>query len=268
MNVRELEVLYAGKQACLPHHSHGPAQRDHFLLHLVTAGHGRFFCAGQEHVITAGQGFVAWPGCLVRYEADGDDPWTYQWAGFAGTCVEALFQRCGLSGVHAVFRIEPAAELSACLERIRLSAEDGGTACREEQTGLGWLAFAALLRANTMPMEAMRVKGQETHYVETALVFIRHHYNRKLSVEEIAASMAVDRRYLTLLFGRHLGKSPKQMLTEFRMRRAVELLQNPDLCIGDVARSVGYEDPLAFSRAFRQHLGVPPSQRRGEKGNI
>jgi AraC-like DNA-binding protein len=35
-----------------------------------------------------------------------------------------------------------------------------------------------------------------------------------------------------------------------------------DLPIGTIARSVGYEDPLLFSRMFRKEMGCSPSVHR------
>ncbi len=53
-----------------------------------------------------------------------------------------------------------------------------------------------------------------------------------------------------------------------RMQRAAELLTHTELPVIQVAQSVGYEDPLYFSRVFRQRWGVSPtiygSRRRTE----
>ena len=44
------------------------------------------------------------------------------------------------------------------------------------------------------------------------------------------------------------------------------LLNDADLKIGEIARSVGFEDPLYFSRRFCQTLGVSPSAYRRAHG--
>jgi YesN/AraC family two-component response regulator len=46
------------------------------------------------------------------------------------------------------------------------------------------------------------------------------------------------------------------------MNKAVELMANAELSIGDVARSVGYEDPLLFSKIFKKLKGESPRQYR------
>jgi AraC family transcriptional regulator of arabinose operon len=47
-----------------------------------------------------------------------------------------------------------------------------------------------------------------------------------------------------------------------RMREARRLLVETDLTVAEVARKVGFEDPLYFSRCFRHLTGVPPSHYR------
>ena len=49
------------------------------------------------------------------------------------------------------------------------------------------------------------------------------------------------------------------------MNRANELLKTTDQPIKIIAYSVGYLDPLHFSKAFRQHYDCSPSQYRKNK---
>jgi AraC-like DNA-binding protein len=49
-------------------------------------------------------------------------------------------------------------------------------------------------------------------------------------------------------------------LTEWRMQKAMQLLQQRDKKLIDVARSVGYESDAAFSRAFKRVVGASPGE--------
>ncbi|MBQ8753066.1 MAG: AraC family ligand binding domain-containing protein, partial [Clostridia bacterium] len=79
-----LSVYSAGSQQCVPGQSWGPAVRDHYLLHYVSAGRGVYICGGREYPIAAGEAFVIYPGELVTYWPDDRDPWDYHWVGFVG----------------------------------------------------------------------------------------------------------------------------------------------------------------------------------------
>ncbi|MBI2425514.1 MAG: helix-turn-helix transcriptional regulator [Candidatus Hydrogenedentes bacterium] len=67
-------------------------------------------------------------------------------------------------------------------------------------------------------------------------------------------SLATVRR----LFMRHYGMSPAQFVAGYKMDRAGELLRTSSLSVGEIARRVGFEDPLHFSKAFKKVKGQSP----------
>jgi AraC-like DNA-binding protein len=71
---------------------------------------------------------------------------------------------------------------------------------------------------------------------------------------------------LTRLFKKLTGCSFKQYQTRYRMEQAAHLLKSmPARPIAHIAQSLGYDDPLYFSRAFRRHHGCAPSAFRTPK---
>ena len=60
--------------------------------------------------------------------------------------------------------------------------------------------------------------------------------------------------------------SPQEYLLQVRMSKARELLRQTDLPINVIAREIGYEDPLSFSKIFKKRYNVSPLQyRRNEE---
>ena len=59
-----------------------------------------------------------------------------------------------------------------------------------------------------------------------------------------------------------MGKSPKEYLTEYRIKQACRLLKETDLSISAIAYSVGFENNLYFSKAFKKQKGLSPSEYR------
>ena len=57
-----------------------------------------------------------------------------------------------------------------------------------------------------------------------------------------------------------LGQTPLDYVTEWRMQKAMQLLQQCDKKLIDVARSVGYESDAAFSKAFKRVVGASPGE--------
>jgi AraC-like DNA-binding protein len=48
------------------------------------------------------------------------------------------------------------------------------------------------------------------------------------------------------------------------MNKAAELLKRTKQPIAEIGSSVGYDNPLHFSRAFKNTLGISPSEYRKE----
>ena len=95
--------------------------------------------------------------------------------------------------------------------------------------------------------------------------YIDHNYASDIKVEEIAEKFDIDRKYLRNLFFRYLGVSTKDYLMNIRIEKAKELLTSGELSVGEVALAVGYSDALGFSKIFKKHVGVSPSEfRSGE----
>ncbi|MGI9244522.1 MAG: helix-turn-helix transcriptional regulator [Verrucomicrobiales bacterium] len=85
---------------------------------------------------------------------------------------------------------------------------------------------------------------------------------RSWKLKDLAEMGCLSTEHLRRLCRQQLGRSPIQQVTHLRMRRAVHLLSTGDEKIETVARAVGYENPFAFSNAFKRWTGRRPSDFR------
>ncbi len=99
-------------------------------------------------------------------------------------------------------------------------------------------------------------------YVRYVKDYIDRYYEKKLRIGAIAEYIGVNRSYLSNSFRRETGVSPQEYLMGIRIRRAQTLLRESGLMIAEIAQQVGYPDALAFSRIFRQRVGLSPSAYR------
>ena len=102
-----------------------------------------------------------------------------------------------------------------------------------------------------------------------ACAFIANNYSRPISITDITRAVGVCRSRLYRAFEEQMGISPARYLTHFRIEQARLLLETSDLSVKSVAYSVGFEDPLYFSRRFRELAGCPPKTyaQRGKEGS-
>lgn len=82
---------------------------------------------------------------------------------------------------------------------------------------------------------------------------------RPWRVQDLADASGLSRSGFALRFKQTLGQSPLRYLTTLRMQQAMQALSQPDAPgLEALARSVGYQDAFAFSKAFKKLLGVSP----------
>lgn len=106
-------------------------------------------------------------------------------------------------------------------------------------------------------------RSRENNYaVLAAKEFMRNHYTRRLTLDEIAGEVHLNAQYFSVLFKRESGVSVVDYLTGLRMEQSKALLRDSGMAINEIARAVGYDDPDYFSRVFRRNNGMSPRQYR------
>ncbi len=96
--------------------------------------------------------------------------------------------------------------------------------------------------------------------IERARAFIHDHQDRPLTLDEIAARAALSRFHLSRSFAEVHGLPPLAYHRRLRLEGAARLLRQGAASPTDLAESLGYASLSAFTRAFRQAYGVPPSR--------
>lgn len=254
----DLNVYRCGFEKCSPGYFWGPGVRDHYIIHIVSSGKGIYTVNGETYSLEAGQGFLICPGQIVYYKADNDSPWTYSWVGFHGLKAEQVLKKAGLSKDSLIFRIAGSNDLVQCLnDLIKEASHSHGSDLM--LTGLLYQFLARLVYRHENKIQAGEKAIDSTRYVSKAVEYIEKNFSGNLSVKSIADYLKIDRSYLSTLFSKHLGITPRGFIIKYRMDKACELLKNPQLSVSDVARSVGYEDPFQFSKTFKSVTGQSPA---------
>ena len=97
--------------------------------------------------------------------------------------------------------------------------------------------------------------------IEPAIKYLEEHiFDINLKTKKLHTLCGVSDTYFRKIFISDYGVSPKQYITNKRLTQARNILNSGDYSyIYDVAESVGYTDPLYFSRIFKKHYGYFPS---------
>jgi len=257
----DIYMYQCGKEDCKAGHSFGPAVRDHYLIHYVLEGKGIFQVDGKMHTIHKGEGFLICPNVVTFYQADTEEPWNYIWVGFNGIKAQHYLKQANLDALNPVFKYDECDNLKDCMQNML----DSISLLRVGETrikGLLYLFLSYLIEANQNNSVNLKPENQKELYVEKAIDFINKNYSSKISINNIACYIGVDRSYLCAIFKNLIKLSPQQFLILFRLEKACDLMKTTSLSIGDISRSVGYNDPLIFSKIFKKIKGSCPKNFR------
>lgn len=110
-------------------------------------------------------------------------------------------------------------------------------------------------------------KSDKQDFTEVINYVDANYMRYDLSLEEVAEYFGLTKTYLSKLFKNKIGMCYIDYLSEIRMKKAMQLLQETDLSIKEIVKNVGYLDVPTFRRKFKNKYGYSPSLVRGECKN-
>ncbi|AGX41879.1 AraC family transcriptional regulator [Clostridium saccharobutylicum] len=256
----DLFLCYCGMENCTPSHSYGPAIRSQYLIHYIIDGEGSYTVNNTTYKLKKNQGFLICPNMLTYYEADKTNPWTYMWIGFNGIKAQTYLNYANLNEENAIFEYSKDDSLKNYIfEMFKLKEMDHSTELKLE--GLLYFFMSKLVETRKSTSNQKSYKNTEL-YLEKSIEFIENNYSHNIKVNDIAKYIGINRSYLTNIFKKNINVSPQEFLVNYKIDKASELLKNTSLSIKSIAASVGYSDPLTFSKIFKKIAGDNPKSYR------
>lgn len=257
----DLRLYEVGSYECPPSYHFGPILRDHYILHFIRGGEGFLRMGGRDFPVKPNQAFITPPRELIYYEADKENPWSYIWIIFNGKKAIELLHEMGFSRQTPIFSpAVPCPEISHCMESL-LANYDREYLCM----GTVYQLFSYLIETS-VSRNKKKTDRKDTPYIQKAIDFITEKYSEAIKIQEIAEYCGLNRSYLTRIFQEATGETPQEYLIRHRMSKARQLLKTTQFPIQHIAYSVGYTDPFAFSKLFKQKNGMSPSAYREKHG--
>lgn len=100
------------------------------------------------------------------------------------------------------------------------------------------------------------------HVLKLAQEFIAAHYAQSLTLEQVAAHVALSPPYFSRIFKQEMGCTFIEYLTRARMDEARRLLRTTTLSLAEISYAVGYQNPNYFSEVFKSLEGMTASAYR------
>lgn len=204
---------------------------------------------GEKRImLNAGQLLFIPQGTSYRVEKVSAGESRYVLLNFTGSLERALPKRYSADGFSRQELIYTELErlwlLGAASERYRCQAvffQVLAFVSRQEQAG-----YARLKRLDRLT---------------PAVEYLQEHmFDTKLKIAQLPLLCGVSDTYFRTLFQAGFGMNPQEYVSNKRLSRAAAILDSGMFdSVAEVARSVGYTDPLYFSRIFTRHFSLSPS---------
>ena len=257
----ELCLTVCGIERCKPDKFFGPSVREDYHVHFILHGKGTLEIGEKSYQLQRGQIFVIPPNIETYYYSDPRDPWHYTWVSFGGTRAGYFLEKAGITKECPVrdAYIEPERFLELT-EKI-LDHHELTVANELIRTSLLYEIIALLVESqyeNRASKDKTEIYDYSPEiYVNTALEYMHEHY-ADIRISEVASFIGISRYYLTHIFKEKLNISPQEYLLNYRMEQGSRLLRTTGLSVQAISEKVGYENPLTFSKTFKNKFGLSP----------
>ncbi len=232
----------------------------HFLY--VYSGRCIVYRKDSEIRLSSGDMAVFYPMQEQRYYFEKTKENKVYWAHFTGAAAKELLGECGFCEGE-FYRI-------GCSDALISHLDNMIAEYRMKDTHTDMLCHAFLHMALA---EMGRLSG-EGGYTDEKRELILHiatkmESNLKNSerIDDYAAECNLSRDRFVHLFKDITGCSPYRYMMNIRIEKAQRLLRFSCAPISEIAITLGFDDPLYFSRIFKKHVGVSPAEYRNKIKN-
>ena len=234
-----------------------PQGRNDYQLYYVASGKVHFYFDGKEKIVTKGNMVLFRPGESQIYNIYAHDkPETY-WVHFTGNEVEDMLNRYELPKGKSLFFTGSSFDYQWIFGQMIRELQ----LMRKNYEDLLILNLKNLfLMINRYLSEGKNAGFQTMDEIEKAVHYFNKNYNKNIVIEDYAEQHLMSPCWFIQNFKRLTKTTPMQYIVSLRITNAMNLFENKDYNVSQIASAVGYDNALYFSRIFKKYTGMSPSE--------
>ena len=234
-----------------------PNGRGDYQLLYIASGKGHFYMDGQERIISKGNMILFRPGVSQMYNLYAEDkPETY-WVHFTGSDVDLLLDYYQMPKNEYVFFTGTSPDYQWLfrqmiqeLQLMRVNYEDL----------MNMNLRHIFLIINRYLKEGSNIGTEMLDEVERATHYFHENYNKTIVIEDYAKEHGLTANWFTQSFKKVTKFTPMQYILSLRITNAMNMIDNTDYNMTQIAYAVGYDNSMYFSRVFKKHTGMTPTE--------
>ena len=252
---QDLSITECGKETCIPNKSVINSKKDYFLFHCIISGKGCFEIGNKSYTLGKKDIFFIPPNTSAHYYPDKDDPWTYIWIGVNGLSVQELLKEINVNLENPIIKDDNEDSLKKYFTYI-YSEYYNSAYLNLSCLGYAYLLFGEL----TKRIESNTKITNPKNIVNFVCEAIKNNYQFGIKIKDVAVSIGIGPNYLSDIFKKDMGITPKRFLTNIRMKEASKFLLSKTYNINEVSKKLGYKNQLQFCNEFKKYFGDSPTQ--------
>lgn len=219
---------------------------DYQLLYVASGEIGM-----EERNLEPGESYIFAPGEAQQYTYFPRKGCLYYWIHFTGNRVMDIFEESGLkTGYCAGNGKQNESEILLRLMANALSR-------RGESTPYVCSLCLSVLQQIAEPVSPRAPFRRAIKCLEDT--------GENCRISDLAQMYHMTTAHFIRSFKATYGTTPANYHIRCQVKQGKQLLTGTDLSVGSIAELCGFSDPLYFSRVFKQHTGITPTQYREEE---
>ncbi len=259
--LRDLLVTAAGHfPRAAGHLVHRPCGLAENILIFCREGQGWCRLGTRRWRLRAGQSVVIPRRTAHAYGADRREPWSIYWAHFSGGQAAARLAFVGLTAQEPLLTCARPGEIAQHFEELLDLLRVGTAPANLFALSATFTQILSLLNVYRVADRVGAATAMEK--VRGTVDFLRQHLAQRLPVASLARLAGLSVPHYTTLFRRAFGCPPLAYALRLKVQEAGQRLATSDARVSDIARGLGFDDALYFSRLFHRVAGCSPRDYR------
>ncbi|MGS2738207.1 AraC family transcriptional regulator [Sinomicrobium sp. M5D2P17] len=234
-----------------------------YILIYCKDGQGIVHIHKKKILLSPNTFYILPPNVAHKYYAHPMHPWSIYWLHFTGTSATYLYNKFLDTGTNEAN--------SVILEERRISLFDNLINVMEDGYSIHNIEYAnislwQLLNSFLYQKFFVEVgKNSDTsNIVQASISYMKINIENHLKVSDIAENFNYSPSHYFSLFKKETGYSPIHYFNHLKIQKACQYLSFSSLSVKEISFSLGFSDPLYFSRLFKKTMNISPLKYRKE----
>lgn len=237
-------------------------QTNRFNFTFVLSGRGTVILNGSTYELTAGSVYHLAPGEYLKIQTSDTDQLRYYSVHFMHHPAEWEGKQLKLGQQPAPLPFERSFSLLDEYDWMNERMQRLYELWKSQAAGFEWIARLQFLNIMHWLGQLLDSKQQQedqtTRLIMDSMQYIREHYAEQLERDQLARMASLSPSYYSIMFKRYSGYTPMEYMNKVRLDHAKQKLRSNREPISTIARDVGFQDPLYFTRLFSREVGMSP----------